>query len=110
MEKIVLFSMPVEDLQGIIIDCVNACLQANPQSAPAEPDLMTVPQVAQFLNLKIASIYGLIHKGDIPNMKRGKRVYFSRKKLLEWIATGKRNIDEPGAEQYLRQQKKRKQK
>lgn len=111
MEKTVSISMQVDEFRGIIIDCFNACLQANSQSAPAEPDLMTVPMVAEFLNLKTATIYGLIHKGEIPNFKRGKRVYFSRKQLLEWIESGsRRTIDEvkAGAEQYLCQLKKRK--
>lgn len=36
------------------------------------------------------TIYGLVHKRLIPHSKRGKRLYFSRKNLTEWIISGQR--------------------
>lgn len=32
MEKTVLISLPIEDLQTVIIDCVNSCLKLNKQN------------------------------------------------------------------------------
>lgn len=64
---------------------------------PSEPtpdqtanDFLTVPQAAAFMSLSIATIYGYIHKKDIPYMKRRGRVYFSRAELQQWIRDGRR--------------------
>jgi predicted DNA-binding transcriptional regulator AlpA len=37
-----------------------------------------------------ATIYGLVAARQIPHSKRGKKLYFSRGELLEWIGSGKR--------------------
>lgn len=36
------------------------------------------------------TIYGLVSNRKIPHSKRGKKLYFSRKELTEWIGGGKR--------------------
>jgi len=36
------------------------------------------------------TIYGLVHGRTIPHSKRGKKLYFSRRELTEWLKQGKR--------------------
>ena len=36
------------------------------------------------------TIYGLVSERKIPHSKQGKRLYFSRQELLEWLKQGKR--------------------
>jgi excisionase family DNA binding protein len=36
------------------------------------------------------TIYGLVHGRSIPHSKRGKKLYFSRQELTEWLKQGKR--------------------
>jgi excisionase family DNA binding protein len=60
---------------------------------PTEPEqdqLLTVPQAAEFLSLSIATIYGLVGRGELPVMKRSKRCYFSRLDLIEYLKVGRR--------------------
>ena len=52
--------------------------------------LLTVTETAEFLKLAVPTIYGLIHNMAIPYSKKGKRVYFTKSELLEWIRTGRR--------------------
>ena len=52
--------------------------------------LLTVTETAEFLKLAVPTIYGLIHNMEIPYSKKGKRVYFTKSELLEWIKTGRR--------------------
>lgn len=52
--------------------------------------LMTVKDAAEFLNLAVPTIYGLIHDSQIPFNKRTKRIYFLKSDLLEWIKAGRR--------------------
>ncbi len=38
----------------------------------------------------IATLYGLCQKKQIPYSKRGKRLYFFKSELIEWIKEGRR--------------------
>jgi excisionase family DNA binding protein len=60
------------------------------QSQQESEELFTVAQAAQFLSLSVPTIYGLIHKGDLPVMKRSKRCYFSKADLMDYLRAGKR--------------------
>lgn len=45
--------------------------------------------------LKKSTIYNLVQQRKIPHYKRGKRLYFDQKELLDWIRKGKRKtLDE----------------
>jgi predicted DNA-binding transcriptional regulator AlpA len=88
MEKTVLISLEVADLQRIIIDAVNTCLKYSGkpiQDNATTEKFLSIKQAAELLNLAVPSIYGLVHRSMIPYMKRNKRLYFSEKELLLWI-------------------------
>ena len=69
--------------------------QNQTNSIPLDPDkLLTVQETAKFLSLAVPTIYGLIHREEIPFMKKNKRVYFSKQELLLWIKSGKKNTSE----------------
>lgn len=53
-------------------------------------ELMNVQQVAAYLSLSVQTIYGLVYKREIPNAKRGKRLYFKRGEIDEWIGKTRR--------------------
>jgi len=83
--------------------------ERRPEAYPEKDELLTVNDAAKFLHLSIPTIYGLIHKGDLPVMKRSKRCYFSRIELLDYIKQGrKKTLSEINGEvdNYLSKQKK----
>lgn len=53
-------------------------------------ELLTIKQAAVLLTLTTPTIYGLVQRREIPFSKRGKRLYFSKKELLEWVAEGRK--------------------
>mgnify|MGYP000947179488 CR=1 FL=1 len=74
-------------------------------------DLMNVQQVAAYLSLSVQTIYGLVHKIEIPNFKRGKRLYFKRTEIDDWICQSRRKTRveiEQEATNYLLKNRKRK--
>ncbi len=73
----------VESIEKLIIE------QSVNQPDP-EKDLLTVDEAAEFLNLAKPTIYGLLHRKELPNMKRGKKVYFSKKDLIDYLQAGRR--------------------
>lgn len=50
---------------------------------------MDVHEAALFLKLKVPTIYSKVSKGEIPSMKRGNRLYFSRKDLTLYLQEGR---------------------
>ena len=74
-------------------------------------ELMNVQQVAEYLTLSVQTIYGLVHKMEIPNSKRGKRLYFKKSEIDEWIRQSRRKTRveiEQEATNYLLRSRKRK--
>lgn len=56
--------------------------------------LLTVDQAAAMLHLSVATIYGLIHKRQIASLKRGRRVYFKKEDLLQYLEDGRRHAQD----------------
>jgi excisionase family DNA binding protein len=52
---------------------------------------MNIEQVASFVGLSKATIYGLTHERSIPHFKTGKRLYFKKSEIVNWITTSKVN-------------------
>lgn len=113
MDKTVLISLPIEDLQTVIIDCVNSCLRNNKQESKTTTDqpeqLLTIQEAAEFLSLTVPTMYSKVSKGELPVMKRSKRLYFSRTELLEYLKDGRKKSNaeiEAEAKAYLLNNKK----
>lgn len=97
MEQKVLISLPLSDLQTVIIDCVNVCLKNHNRLSntprhipePAE-EFLSIEEAAKLLHLTVPTMYSKHSRGELPGVsKRGKRLYFSRKILLEWLEAGR---------------------
>ena len=65
---------------------------------------MTIDETAKLINLAKSSVYGLVHQKKIPFNKVGKKLYFSKSTILQWINNGKHNTKsdiETKADEYL---------
>ena len=72
------------------VEGIEQRLSTTAQPEKADPDqLLTVRQAAQFLDLKPATIYGLIHRKEVPFLKRSQRVYFSKVELMGYLRQGR---------------------
>lgn len=52
-------------------------------------ELLTIEDAAKLLSLSVATIYTKVCKNEIPVNKQGKRLYFYKKELLDWIKSGR---------------------
>lgn len=87
----IILQLTTEELAATIEEAVAKALRTyRPQQEEAPPELLTVDQTAEWLNLSKHTLYGLTCRNEIPHSKRGKRLYFRREELLAWIAEGKR--------------------
>jgi hypothetical protein len=80
-------------------------------TAHNEPDEIGGIALAQEVTgLARPTIYGLVAQSKIPCMKQGKKLYFSKQELTNWIRQGRRKTIadiEAEAESYLCEKKKR---
>ena len=65
-------------------------LEKKEQQSEPEDQLLTVEQTAKFLNLTIPTIYSKVSRKELPVMKQGKRLYFSKLELIENLKRGKK--------------------
>lgn len=47
--------------------------------------LLTIDQIAEFLQVKRSTIYAWIHQQYIPYIKVGRLVRFRKDKIIEWL-------------------------
>ncbi len=94
-------------IENLILD-----LKHNPQTVePIEQpeQLLTIQEAAEFLSLTVPTLYSKVSKGELPVMKRSKRLYFSRTELMNYLKDGRKKsfaeIDRE-AETYLLNKKK----
>lgn len=95
MEDIILSSIKIVDLQAIIkisIEEVLRSVNIAPQDAPDK--IMDVHEASELLGISPATIYSKVSKRELPCMKRGKKLYFSRNELLKYLHGGRRKTAE----------------
>jgi len=69
-------------------------LQHNKNTSTGESDkFLTVNEAGDFLGLVPVTIYSKVAKGELKAFKRGKRLYFSRKSLVEYIQNQQRPFE-----------------
>jgi len=60
-----------------------------PSDSPAEPppDVMTVEQLAAYLQVAKSTLYKLAQEGKVPGQKVGKHWRFSKAAIDNWLTT-----------------------
>ena len=54
----------------------------------SEEQMMTLDEACRFIGKKRSTIYSLTSERRIPFRKRGNKLYFFKKELVEWIQSG----------------------
>lgn len=87
----------LNNIETLLLDLKHTPKEQGEQ--PEADELLTVQDTAKFLSLSVATVYGLISKGQLPVMKRSKRCYFSKVELINYLKAGKRKtVTELGSE------------
>ncbi len=55
-----------------------------------EDQILTIQQASEVINLSVPTIYGLVQRSALPVSKQGKRLYFSKAELIDWIKQGRK--------------------
>ena len=101
-EAVTMLTKEVSELKRLLIE-----KQEQPTTPPEQ--LLTIQEAAEFLSLAVPTMYSKESKGELPVMKRSKRLYFSRTELMEYLKDGRKKSNaeiEAEAKAYLLNNKK----
>ena len=94
MNDVLLTPIRLNELELLIQNSVERAMNAHSAKQIEQSDqldeFLTIPQAAKLLHLSVPTMYGKTHRNELPFMKRGKRVLFSKKQLIEYIEQGRK--------------------
>ena len=99
----------IQNLTNEVSELKTLLLNKQEQKQEQPEKLLSIKEAAQFLNLSVHTIYSKVSKGELPSMKRSKRLYFSSTELLAYLKEGRNKSNteiEKEAEAYLLNNKK----
>jgi excisionase family DNA binding protein len=97
----------LSNIESLILDLKHQPKSVGSTDPPEQ--LLTIQEAAKLLNLTVPTMYSKVSKGELPVMKRSKRLYFSRTELLEYLKAGRKRSNaeiEQEAGAYLLKTKK----
>ncbi len=59
-------------------------------SSNVSEDILSVEEARNYLKIGKSTLYNLVHRKGIPYMKRGKRLYFAKDELRQWVEEGRK--------------------
>jgi excisionase family DNA binding protein len=96
------FGLQLEELKRLVLNMSGQQVQQEQQDI-----IMDVQDAAKFLKLSVPTIYSKTSRGELPAMKRGKRLYFSRLDLMAYLKEGRSSTIDEMAQEYLNGKSKR---
>lgn len=78
--------------------------KSDQQPVTPTEQLLTVHEAANFLNLSVPTVYSKVSRGELPVMKRGKKLHFSSTELMQYLKNGRKKTNseiDREAENYL---------
>lgn len=95
MRKIILTTP--EELYQLVEDVLGKVLPGYlpPSDSSSQDQLFNIQEAADYLNLAKQTIYGFTSRGQIPHIKKAKRLLFRKSELDQWLMEGQRhNVDD----------------
>jgi excisionase family DNA binding protein len=98
MHNVVLSPIDPEKLISRISDMVTSkilnALKSDQLEKQNTNDFLDIQEAGELLNLAKSTIYSKVSKGELPVMKRGKKLYFSKAELISFIEQGRKSTNE----------------
>ena len=95
MDDLILSTIKLNDLEILIENSIRKVLKASEATSKldhtSETDFLDVQQASVFLKLAVPTIYSMASRRQLVSYKRGKKLYFKKSELLQFIQTGRRS-------------------
>ena len=73
----------IENVERLILQ------NAENKTADTAEKFLTIKEAAELLHLAVPTLYSKVSRRELPCFKRGKRLYFSRQSLIQFLKEGK---------------------
>jgi excisionase family DNA binding protein len=70
---------------------IEALLTGQYLQQPEQDEPLNIIKAAKFLDLAVPTVYSKVSRKEIPVNKQGKRLYFYKSELEEWIRQGRKH-------------------
>jgi len=91
MSEIILTTISKREIKQLIEGAVQKAILKNQNLADDQnSSFMDVNQAAEFLGIAKATLYGKCCNLLVPHFKKGKKLYFDKRELIDWLKSGKR--------------------
>ena len=90
MENVFLTQLSVQEVRGIIREEMRSVIQDErgaKTNTTEDSGYKNIQEISKMIDLAVPTIYGLVHKRKIPHIKRGKKLLFEKKLIMEWLDT-----------------------
>ena len=81
-------------LDQLVVKLADRIAKSSQNQKSESEELLDVSQTSQLIKLTKPTLYGLVHRNKIPFYKKGKKLYFYRSEILNWINSGKSTTKE----------------
>ncbi len=107
MMDITVTNLTIEDISRAIRNELRNYFEQQ-EEKEREDQIGGIELAIEVTRLAKPTIYGLVSERKIPHSKRGKKLYFSRRELKEWLTEGKRKTQDEIADEAANFDLKRK--
>lgn len=97
MKDLVLTSINKEEFKEIFEEAFHRVLDQRQSKLTGDTEseqFLDVTKASIFLGIAKPTIYAKCSKLQIPHFKKGKKLYFRKKELIEWLQSGKRKTSQ----------------
>lgn len=82
--------MEKNDLEKLIQDVVKSALNRADLERSVQEGFLDINETAKYLKIARQTLYGFTSQRLIPFIKKGKRIYFRKTDLENWLLTGRK--------------------
>ena len=86
-QAVAMLTKEVSELKQLLLQ------KKDEQVTPPAEQLLDVQQAAAFLNLSVPTVYSKVSRGELPVMKRGKKLHFSNTELMQYVKEGRKKTN-----------------
>jgi len=83
-QAVAMLTKEVSELKQLLLQ------KSNQQNTTPPERLLNIQEAAEFLNLSVPTVYSKVSKGELPVMKRGKKLHFSNTELMQYLKDGRK--------------------
>ncbi|RNL51452.1 helix-turn-helix domain-containing protein [Pedobacter jejuensis] len=101
MENIIVTSEP--QLKQLIVEALITVLENTKLSdSSTKTKYLSTEEASKIIKKSAGALRQIVHKGEIPSIKRGNTLLFLEEDLILWIEKGRRSISTEDPAKYLK--------